>query len=126
MSVDVSQETEEFECLELSPKDDLQYWIQNNLITSILDQSFQLIAFKKYVEQFTRNSYLKFRIKNWKKGWEKFLVYIESDTFQQKLYQYLILKKFTKNYIESVFEEYKENFYETVRGEDSQAEKLAC
>ena len=126
MSVDVSQETEEFECLELSPKDDLQYWIQNNLITSILDQSFKLITFKKYVEQFTRNSYLKFRIKNWKKGWEKFLVYIESDIFQKKLYQYLILKKFTKNYIESLFEEYKENFYETVRGEDSQAEKLAC
>ena len=129
MTVDISQNiTEEddcFECLDLSQEEDLQYWIQNSLLSSVLDQSFQLISFKNYVEKFTRNSYLKFRVKNWRKGWEKFLVYIESDLFHQKICQYLLTKKFTTVYIDNVFAEYKQNFIETVRGEDTQAEKLS-
>ena len=86
-----------------------------NIITQINDERIKLFKFKNdNIIAKSRNFGIKKAISDW-------ISFIDTDDIWHK-------KKLeiTKNYIEMVFEEYKENFYETVRGEDSQAEKLAC
>ena len=63
----------------------------------------------------------KFRVKkwkSWKSGWRKFLVYIETQEFEQGLIKYLVKKKFSERVIMKIFSEFREEFFNSVRGEE--------
>lgn len=113
---------EDFECVELS----IDEWICEELIKNrLLDDCFLLIRFRTYVEKFTRNSYIRFRLSNWRRGWNKFLKYIGTPEFENAIKKYLVQKKFTREYIDRVFDEYREDFFATVIGTDEEEIKSA-
>ena len=96
-------------------------WIITDVIERCLENCFEMIRFRYFVDRYTRRAYIKFRVKkwkSWKSGWRKFLVYIETQEFEQGLIKYLVKKKFSERVIMKIFSEFREEFFNSVRGEE--------
>ena len=111
---DTSLSEDECELIDL----DVEGWIETVIINSCLDKCYQLIRFRKLVDFFTRKEYLKFRLKNWRQGWKRFLLHIETSVFEQRLRKYLIQQNMSKIFVDQVLVEYREEFLQTVKGEE--------
>ena len=98
-------------------------WVNTEIIDRAIKDCFTMVKFRYYVDRYTRRSYLKFRVKNWRKGWDKFLMYIETQRFEQGLISYLVKKGFDITTIQKTFLEFRTEFFETVRGEEKILEK---
>ena len=106
---------EDFECVDLS----IDEWICEELIKNrLLEDCFLLIQFKTYVEKFTRNSYIRFRLSNWKRGWNKFLKYTQPFTKKE-------LRKYLQVYNENkILERYFENGIEMISIENLNVSRI--
>ena len=116
-----SSDIEELEVLEL----DLEGWIKTAIIDECCQQAMEMSRFKSCVDRFTKTEYLKFRVRHWRNGWAKFLTYLESPGFEHKLRIHLLKRQFTTNFINNVLAEYRQDFFETVRGEEANLSQLA-
>ncbi len=91
MSHDDLSDSDLLELVDLTTED----WIITDVIERCLENCFEMIRFRYFVDRYTRRAYIKFRVKkwkSWKSGWDKFLVYIETHhrLTQRGSNQYLI------------------------------------